>query len=187
MKPRVGILVLSLIAMSLSLPAKAVSFQDIVKPALQNYGLEVKMQDRAPIYVPLTTRGQVPQKVLLSLDDGRVLPLQITFSEEGQFAEVGVLEPTGQDSARGERAFQKSRMANAVSYRVSLEDSAGVPVNSLETHGVKTFELKVVEGVVPPPSTACTCGTETCYPKPGQCVDCGCATCCAAQQPPAAE
>jgi hypothetical protein len=136
------------------------------------------LQVTLPGHAPIDVRIPSSQKtVLLPLRGHDVLPLTITNERKAGTVRLSMYEP----AARGEVEKVGTGLEEIASYRLQSRPNAGMTLHDLAIFGVDPIEVLIVERPnVRPLPTKCTCGTETCTPKAGQCVDCGCAICCAA-------
>lgn len=144
--------------------------------------LEVKSLGEAPTYLPLSVFGG---SLRLVLADGKSLDLHLQPVKSGA-VEVAVLDPGSSDrlqQAVGASSLEEGLPLASFSLPVELGRTDDPGVN-LSDAGFPDLELRVVSASKGFPITRqCKCGSETCTPKPGQCVDCGCATCCADPDP----
>lgn len=137
--------------------------------------LEIQMPGHASLYVPLQAK---PKTTLIALPSGETVLLNLRVQPNQRTLRVNLSAPIDRFRALA-KGFEKNMDAYA-SYDLALAPGAReVWVEDLSVFGIQPLAMSVVEDPDPNPVIQCKCGSETCYPKPGQCVDCGCATCCA--------
>lgn len=167
----------ALVTLALAYPA--VAKLDKTDQSKEGFGFEISMEGRAPFTMSVSAKND--RLALLPVSGAKASAVKVIPTVAGDSLKLELLavvdalpDNTSCDDIKG------LKTESVVSYNTREGDV--IRVSEFEKFGVAPFTVKVmslaaVQTVCP--MGACCCGGTTCYPNPGNCIECGsCGRCC---------
>jgi len=145
----------------------------------EGFGMEILMDGRTPLTVAVRAKDE--RLALLPVNAAGASAVKVVPTVQGGTLRLELLAVTDKLPKLLSCDDLKSLKTEPVASYVAADGDV-IRVSDFEKFGVAPFTVKVmslaaVQTVCP--DGACCCGTITCYPEPGRCVECGsCARCC---------
>lgn len=167
----------------------ATSILTVTYPAVANrsnaeskkkgFGLEISLEGRQPFTMAISAKNE--RIAVLPLKQAKASAIKVVpWVDNGslKFNLLAVLDKLPEVPTCDDIKGLKAELV--ASFAVGEGDM--VRVSDFQKFGVAPFTVKAISLLAAQtvcPEGACCCGTVTCYPNPGHCIQCGsCGTCC---------
>jgi hypothetical protein len=162
----------------LAIAYPVIAERDKTDPVKEGVGIEISMDGRQPFTLSVT--AQKHRLALLPVNGAKTSAVKVISQMEGgsiKFNFLAVLDKLPETPTCDNI---KTLKTEAVASYVAREGDV-IRVSDFEKFGVAPFTVKVMKMTAAQvcPDGCCCCGSTTCCPNPGNCLQCGsCGLCC---------
>lgn len=143
------------------------------------FGLQISMDGQQPL--TMSVKAETKRFAFFPLKEAKIPAVKIIPAVEAGSIKLNLLAVVDKLPEAPTCANMKQIKTELVTSYVAKEGDV-IRVTNFEKYGVAPFTVKVISLAAAAqfcPQDACCCGSMTCWPNPGQCIQCGpCGQCC---------